>query len=176
MAFAGHMIDGRNRETPRFPISAVPSVKKRIQEAVRRHQVGVGYTSLAAGSDVLFAQAILDRGGSLLVYLPFPLERFLQTSATPADDATIRRIHDHPNVRVTVLSPLAPDEAGEPGAFAACWHAIARAAVEHAALLEEDPLLLAVLAPGSPLTLGGTAYAVEGWAREGYAVEIIEPT
>ena len=57
------------------------SRRRKVRGQARRRgdaggrDVGFGYGSLAAGADILFAEALLDRGASLHVVLPFDRER-----------------------------------------------------------------------------------------------------
>ena len=79
-AFAGHMIDKSDREFPRFPESITNNIKFAIGNELRIHNIRIGYTSLACGSDILFAQALLELDGELNIILPFDKEDFIETS------------------------------------------------------------------------------------------------
>jgi class 3 adenylate cyclase len=82
MAFAGHMIDPPTHYRGRFP--AYPPLVFRVQQAIRavleRKKVSVGYCSASCGSDLLFAEEVLNRGGELHLVLPFRQDDFVQTS------------------------------------------------------------------------------------------------
>lgn len=80
VAFAGHMFDRPERNSPRFPLTAASPVQGRIRVALAELGVTAGYSSLACGADMLFAEAMLERDAELHVVLPFARERFLQTS------------------------------------------------------------------------------------------------
>ena len=96
IAFAGHLIDSPERpgeaELPlRFPND--PRLVVRVEEEIERHlnnlNARVGYCSVACGSDILFAERMLERKAELHVVLPFELEDFYRTSVDygfPRDD------------------------------------------------------------------------------------------
>jgi class 3 adenylate cyclase/tetratricopeptide (TPR) repeat protein len=76
--YAGHLIGAR------FPESREADVSLQIKAALERHDVGFSYGSLASGADILFAEALLDRGAELNIVLPFELEEFKRVSVAPA--------------------------------------------------------------------------------------------
>jgi hypothetical protein len=72
--FSGHMIDAPDRTSPRFPPALEPAVDTAIQHAIDRLQPDRGDVAVcsgACGGDILFAEAMLDRGVPLRIYLPF---------------------------------------------------------------------------------------------------------
>lgn len=77
--FTGHMID-HNREEPRFPSTIENEVKEAIKTKLIDHNIRIGYSSLACGSDILFAEALDELDGELNIYLPFRREDFIETS------------------------------------------------------------------------------------------------
>jgi len=88
--FLGHIIsspDGRGR----FPATAEAGVRARIEQELKGFGHPIAYGSLAAGADILFAEAVLDRGGSLHVVLPFEIEEFINVSVRPAGEHWVER-------------------------------------------------------------------------------------
>ena len=79
-AFTGHMIDAPGRAVPRFPSGIEEQVKSELQKVIEEKQIRIGYTSLASGGDILFAELILESGGEVTAILPFAKEDFLETS------------------------------------------------------------------------------------------------
>ncbi|MDP6503940.1 MAG: hypothetical protein QF886_10005, partial [Planctomycetota bacterium] len=57
--FAGHMMDHPERDEPRFVPNMEHMVRLRIDEELDITDARIGYCSLACGSDILFAEAIL---------------------------------------------------------------------------------------------------------------------
>ncbi len=84
VAFAGHLLDHPDRPAgpARFP--GDPVLIRRVEEAIelqlKQLNARVGFCSLGCGSDILFAERLLDRKGELHVVLPFDLEDFYKTS------------------------------------------------------------------------------------------------
>jgi hypothetical protein len=86
--FSGHMIDAPGREKPRFPPDKEPIAARAIAEALV--DLGIGLADLAicggaCGGDLLFAEAALDRGARLELYIPFDEPIFLEKSVDFAD-------------------------------------------------------------------------------------------
>jgi hypothetical protein len=86
--FSGHMIDAPSRKKPRFPPDKEPIAEAAIAEAVA--DLGLGPVDLAicggaCGGDLLFAEAVLTRGGRLELYIPFDEPTFLEKSVDFAD-------------------------------------------------------------------------------------------
>jgi class 3 adenylate cyclase len=86
VVFSGHMIDSPQRLAgglpPRFPNhpDLIRAVDQAIRERLDELNATVGFCSLACGSDILFARAMLDREAELHVVLPFAENDFVRTS------------------------------------------------------------------------------------------------
>ncbi len=87
VVFAGHMIDHPNRPTGIEPSSRFPgdpSLIRRVEEEIEAQlkalNARVGYCSVACGSDILFAERMLERKAELHIVLPFDLDDFYKTS------------------------------------------------------------------------------------------------
>ncbi len=61
------------------------------REAVRNANAGFGYGALAAGADILVAEALIDNGAELHVVLPTLLSEFRTQSAAPYGEAWLPR-------------------------------------------------------------------------------------
>jgi len=62
-----------------------------IAAVLAREKIGFGYGALAAGSDILIAEQLLQAGAELHVVLPFAEADFLEQSVAPAGAAWLRR-------------------------------------------------------------------------------------
>jgi len=80
VVFSGHMFDKLDRATPRFPVYLEKRVKEQIRERLAKMEGQVGFASLACGGDLLFAEALLERGGEVNIVLPFRKEDFRKCS------------------------------------------------------------------------------------------------
>ena len=78
--FAGHMIDRPDREAPRFPPELEPTVAQEIRARIDKAKPGFGFASAACGSDILFLEAMLDRGAEISVVLPYNEDEFVRDS------------------------------------------------------------------------------------------------
>lgn len=90
--YLGHIISapgGRGR----FPASEEETVKRQIDEGFAAADIGFAYGSLAAGADILFAEAALAKGVGLNVVLPFAIEEFIEVSVRPAGPGWVERFH-----------------------------------------------------------------------------------
>lgn len=61
------------------------ALRESIDETLERHSIGFGYGALAAGSDIMVAEAILQRGGMVHAILPCPRAIFREQSVTAVD-------------------------------------------------------------------------------------------
>ncbi len=93
VAFTGHMIDAHDRSTPRFPEALSADVKQAIKNTIRTQHAQIGYSSLACGGDILFAEAMEESGGEVNLFLPFAEKDFIETSIAFAGQEWIDRFH-----------------------------------------------------------------------------------
>ena len=89
--YTGHMIAAPGIRG-RFPATAEGTIAAAIREALEQHSAGFGYGSLASGADILFAEALIERGAQLHVVLPFRLDDFIETSVRPAGEQWVTRM------------------------------------------------------------------------------------
>jgi class 3 adenylate cyclase len=90
--YLGHIISapgGRGR----FPASEEETIRRQIAERIAASDIAFAYGSLAAGADILFAEALLERGVRLSVVLPFAVEEFVEVSVRPAGPGWVERFH-----------------------------------------------------------------------------------
>ena len=87
--FSGHMVDAADRSEPRFPPDKEPLAAAAIGALLDQLGAGaedVAISSAACGGDLLFAEACLQRGVRVEIYLPFAEEEFLQESVNFAGE------------------------------------------------------------------------------------------
>jgi class 3 adenylate cyclase/tetratricopeptide (TPR) repeat protein len=80
VVFSGHMMDAPDRRTPRFPAAKEGEIKQLLEKQLAAMNAGIGFSSAASGSDILFLEAMLARGGTIHLVLPWPAEEFVKTS------------------------------------------------------------------------------------------------
>jgi class 3 adenylate cyclase len=178
--FVGHMIDrpGTDRPAHRFPPD--PRLEERVRRAIReeldRLNPAVGYCSGACGSDLLFAEVMLERHKELHLVLPFDRRDFYHTSV----DFGLEELRDYRRRFDAVLAQAqvhyGTEESylGEEGLLeyvSAFAHGLA---VVRAAELGVEPWTLAVVDLATPVRRGGTRYFLESWEEHGRRSRIID--
>ena len=117
--FSGHMVDGPDREEPRFPESKTDAARRRIcgiLEQLGPSRGDLAISGAACGGDLLFAQACLERGLRVELRVPMLENEFLDASVNFAGahwSDLYDRVKAHPNSKIFVL----PQELGltQPG-------------------------------------------------------------
>ena len=80
IVFTGHPLLPEGEVDCRFPVHLETELKVRIANQLNQLDADIGIASAAAGSDILFLEAMLERGGEIDVILPYAVEHFVQTS------------------------------------------------------------------------------------------------
>lgn len=80
VALAGRRIDAAGSDAPRFPLENVPLVKRRLADAFVAEGVVALVCSAACGADLLALDVAERLGLRRRIVLPFPRERFRETS------------------------------------------------------------------------------------------------
>ena len=156
--FAGHMAP-----------QDTGALGKRIRKLIQEERIGFGYGAIAAGADILIAEALLDAGAELHLVLPAPPNEFRDASVSRfgADWATRfdKLLDAADSVRAiapgaTPLSPLALQLAAE--------IAMGRCVMQAEALMTE-PVQLLVLDKKTPLTnpVGSSGWIGALWKESG---------
>ncbi|MBF0142804.1 MAG: hypothetical protein HQL59_05025 [Magnetococcales bacterium] len=172
--FAGNRIDSPGRQPPRFPPEAVGEAAARIEAALARLNIGIGCSGLANGGDLLFAEALLARGGTLHVVLPFRDEDFIRVSVASAGQVWVERFQKALRRATSVTYGMRDPGGDDPTPFTYAARLLAGAAVTHAASLGESPLLLALLAREGAHLPGGTEESIDHWRSLGLPAHIID--
>ncbi len=163
VAFAGHMVDAPNRKTPRFPALIESKVKDAIRGAIRTLNASIGYSSLASGADILFAEAMAEEGGEVHVLMPFSKTDFINTSLRFAGEQWVHRFEElQTKFPVSFISK--ENYGGNDDLFALLGKVIFGSAVLRSQTYHQEPFLLTVL---SEFDLkqkeGGTRDTIQMW-------------
>lgn len=163
MHFAGHMAvaaEGTGHD----------KVRAEVEALLEREKVGFGYGALAAGADLIVAEALIARGAELHVLLPGGADSFRAHSVEPFGEAWPSRFKAALDQAETVqaippldapLTVLAIGLANEIAMGAALMNA-KRLATEAIQLLVVDS------AGSMPADAGGTKQAAAVWDRNGH--------
>lgn len=76
VVFTGHPLD-RPGEGPHFPPGLEAAVRAEIAQQLEELDAQVGYSMAACGSDLLFIEAMLERGAEVNVVMPFAFDDFI---------------------------------------------------------------------------------------------------
>jgi tetratricopeptide (TPR) repeat protein len=189
VVFSGHLLDSPERRAsgapPRFPRqpALVSAVESAIREKVEALNAKVGYCSLGCGGDILFAEAMLDRGAELHVVLPFGQQDFRRTSVDFGQDAAewrgwrrrfdsiLDRVERESKSRVHYVTH-------EPYLGSRELFEFANTVLQGLAVLRSrerasEPAALVLIDRSSADSAGGTADFTATWVGAGYRAEEI---
>jgi class 3 adenylate cyclase len=173
--FCGHRL-GEAGAATRFPAEAEPLVSEAIAAELDREPVGYGYGALAAGADILWAEALLRHGAELHVVLPVPREEFVRASVAPAGPGWVDRFDSCLDAATTV--DYATDDAlGSDDVLFRYGSELAMGlALLRARFLDAQPRQLAVWDRGGARGEAGTAIDIATWRRGGRPTIAIDPS
>lgn len=132
--------------------------------------VGHGFGGLAAGADLVVAEALLAAGSRVTAILPFPPEDYIAASVAPAGEAWVARFRAVlPRCEVLVLGPQPIDDCDFQ---LASRLAMGRARLAAAALGAPCRQIAVLDGPPAP-GVAGTAADVAAWAQAGGEADIL---
>lgn len=162
--FAGHIIDRPGRPKHRFPTELEPAVAEAIGKKIQTVGAGIGYSSAACGSDILFLEAMLDLGGEIVLVLPYEREQFSEDSVNAIQSSRWRSRFERVLGRATRVITASKQHHGIGGvSYDYANQILLGLASIHARRLDTELAALAVWdgLPGDGG--GGTASAIERW-------------
>ncbi|MCK7593390.1 adenylate/guanylate cyclase domain-containing protein [Pseudomarimonas salicorniae] len=171
--FSGHMVDAADRPTPRFPAALCPAVEQAIDAEIDRAGIGIGYVSAACGGDLLFIEALQRRGAEVHVVLPFASEDFCRLSVDHAGAGWRDRFEAALAAANSVRHAVDERYLGDVSLFDHAGKLMMGAAWLHAAQLQTDCLMLALLDEDSEPRPGGTRSLLEHWRLLGRNSRVI---
>ena len=82
--YTGHLFHvGPPRTERNLSVKETDDLANKIKNMVAEESIGSGFGALAAGADILFAEALLDYGADLHLVLPVPVDDFKRLSVSP---------------------------------------------------------------------------------------------
>jgi len=95
MHFAGHIFgrDGEKQDIPTLSKAVEKQLYNDISDHIQEHDIGFAYGALAAGVDILIAEALLEEGGQLHVVLPVSKTKFIDMSVAPFGHSWVKRFN-----------------------------------------------------------------------------------
>jgi tetratricopeptide (TPR) repeat protein len=172
--YCGHRLTPPGAEGP-FPAEALERVEGAIGAEVELLRPSFAYGALASGADILWAEALLDRGAELHVVLPFARDEFVRASVADAGTAWVERF-DRCLAAATDVGYatddafLSDDVLYRYGSELAMGLALLRSR-----FLDAEAHQLAVWDGLPARGEAGTAIDVATWSRGGRAASIVRP-
>jgi tetratricopeptide (TPR) repeat protein len=169
--FTGHILDAsREVALTGGPGSAL---RRQADEVVRGQGIGFAYGGLAAGADIVFAEALLEAGAELHVVLPVSLDSFIAVSVAPFGVDWVERFERcfarATSVRYASRDPYVGDEQ----VFAYASQIAMGCAVLRAQTLSTEALQVAVWDGHAATSPSGVAVDLAYWAKGGRRREVI---
>jgi len=176
IVFAGHMIDRPDRTRPRFPLQLEPLVAKEIRRKLDELKPGFGFSSAACGSDILFLEAMLDRGAEVSIVLPYNEEEFIRDSVEIGLDSKKWRARFDNILARAARIITASNQRLEIGgvSYEFCNQLVLGLATIRSRQLETRLIPLAVWNQQLGDGPGGAASVVQNWRSLGYNPEIVD--
>jgi class 3 adenylate cyclase/tetratricopeptide (TPR) repeat protein len=177
VVFAGHMVDQPGRLTPRFPNDLAPKIYEQIADTLERLDARIGTASAACGSDILFLEAMLKRGGEINIILPFIKEEFIKTSVdlVPGSDWG-PRFEAVLEQAAQVILASENRASGNAMVYEYANLLLDGLAILRAKMLDTELIPLAVWDGGAGDGPGGTSSLIQHWRSHGLEPEIIDIT
>ena len=172
--YTGHIIAGPQHTGNRFPADQEHAVADRIAALLDDTPVTAAYGSLAAGADILFAEALLARKVALHVVLPFRKADFIRLSVAPSGTGWIGRFENCLAWAIDVRYATDDDHLGDDHLFEYGAQLAMGLAVLMAEHLQTKPLQLALWDGRLIPNLAGTVKNLWLWCeRAGHERRVV---
>lgn len=171
--YCGHLPAGSPLESGRLHGDDELRVAREIRTFIARCGSVIGHGSLAAGADILVAEAILESGGELHVVLPFPAAEFLETSVAGAGERWVGRFQACLDAAASVSVVTGGRQGDDAAAYAYCSSIAMGSALVRARFMASRAEQLAVW-DGQPTSgAAGTAADIGRWRATGLPTTVI---
>ncbi len=172
---AGHLIDAPTRKQPRFPAQMERAVRAELRARLKQLDAGIGYSSAACGTDILFLETLAELGGETNVVLPYNREQFIHDSVEVIAGAGWRERFERALAQAASIVVVSEQKIGEGGvSYEYCNLLLQGLGGIRAEQLETGLTPLAVWNGRAGDGTGGTASFVAQWRAAGHEVEVID--
>lgn len=168
--YCGHIFD---RHRP-LDAEAEAGLQQNIAKVLADNHCVIAYGSLAAGADILFAEAVLAQGGELNVWLPFAVDAFCDISVRPAGEQWVERFQRCLEQANLVSFATESDFLGEDALFKYCAEIAMGMAVMRAASLQANVMQVAIWDGAVSDQQSSTYSNISKWRSLGHRCEIID--
>jgi class 3 adenylate cyclase len=168
--YCGHIFDQHR------PLDAAGEemLQQRIAAVLADNHGVIAYGSLAAGSDILFAETVLEQGGELNVWLPFAEQAFCDISVRPAGEQWVARFRRCLAQANTVSFATESDFLGEDLLFRHCADVAMGMALMRAGSLQSRVMQVAVWDKVASDQRSSTYANIRRWQAMGQRTEVID--
>lgn len=144
-------------------------LRAKVDALIAAEGIGFGYGALAAGADIVIAEALLAHGAALHVILPTAERAFIEQSVSPYDKAWLPRFRSCLKKAASVVEATRIAGHYEPRAAALASDMAMGAALLNARSLESSAIQLLVIDEGAGPYGDGAYSARDGnkWAKAG---------
>lgn len=170
--YCGHLI-APSKTLGRFLASDESRVRDDIDRWLQGRTVGYAYGSLAAGADILAAEALLAHGAELHVVLPFAAEEFVRVSVSDAGNTWPERFMRCLEAASSVTITCESAYLGDDDLFGFAARVSMGQALNRSARLASTVRQLAVWDGRSTGLTSGTAHDVATWKAAGLETDVI---
>lgn len=175
VAFAGHLVDRPERETPRFPPALEAPVRQAILQRLRKLAPGFGYAAAGCGGDILFLEAIQELGGEVQVVLPYDRTQFRSDCVDLVPGADWGDRYDRLLAAATDVTTASDRRLGAGSiSYEHGFQVLDGMACLRADALATDLVCMALWDGRSGDGPGGTASSVAHWRDAGRRVEVVD--
>lgn len=162
VVFTGHALD-RPDEAPRFPPQLEAEVRAEIVQVLDEIDARVGFSMASCGSELLFIEAMLERGGEVNIVLPFALDDFIAANVRYGGARWEMRFRNALRLASSVTFATEEHFLGHEMLYRFANQCLSGLATLRAGFLCSNPTLIAVwdMMPGS--LVGGAADFIDSW-------------
>lgn len=163
LVFAGQPLDAPGCAESFFPPHAEAAVRGAIDRGLDQLGAEIGYCSASCGSDLLFIEAMIERGAEVHVWLPFALEDFVRARVAYGGPRWERRFRNALKLASTVSFATEEPYLGHDVLFRFNNQLIEGMARLRADFLCTEPLLMLVWDYLAPAEAGTAADFMDHW-------------
>jgi hypothetical protein len=169
--FTGHILDAAREGALSDGLNG--DLRAEADRLVREQGIGFAYGGLAAGADIVFAEALLDAGAELHLVLPVNLDSFVAVSVAPFGPDWIERF-EHCFARAASVRYASQDPyVGDEQVFAYASQIAMGCAVLRAQTLATEAIQVAVWDGHAAAGPAGVAVDLAYWAKGGRRQAVI---
>lgn len=163
--FTGHAIDHPSFEVSLFPPELEQEVYNIIAKELDAIDAKIGYSSASCGSDLLFIEALLARGGEINLILPYLITDFLETNIRHAGPRWEKRFEKALAAAHTISFAVEDKYLGHDMLHRFANHVMQGTAIMRGKFLTSEPHLIAVWHSRAESLPGGPADFVDRWTN-----------